>query len=45
MKHPVAQAALGALLGLLLGASLCYGIVEFADWIVEETHHEISTPR
>lgn len=40
---------LGCLLGLLIGGALCYGIVEFADWIAEYTHepysHSISDSR
>jgi hypothetical protein len=36
---------LGCLLGIAIGAAICYGIVEFGDWIVEQTHYELSSPR
>lgn len=43
--HVWFEVVLGALLGLSLGVGMLYGLVEGADWIVERTHHELSTDR
>lgn len=49
MKHPLVEAAIGALLGLALGAAMIYGLVRLADMIVEKAHepysHSISNSR
>jgi hypothetical protein len=34
----VFQIILGCALGIGTAAALCYGLVEFSDWIAEQTH-------
>lgn len=38
------EIVIGCALGLALGGALLYGIVELADWIVEEAHEPYSHP-
>lgn len=37
-KRLLCEVVLGCLLGLTLGVAVLYGLVELADWIVEQTH-------